>query len=132
MNRIGHIAAALGILLTCVERAATQVTCPVLSGGGTVHSDGTILAIGQFAIGSIAGSSDSVEQGAVPCWIDESGCPGDLNGDGQVDIQDLATLLANFGTTSGAETEDGDLDGDGDVDIQDLASLLSAFGSSCP
>jgi hypothetical protein len=132
MNRIGHIAAALAILLACVERAAAQVTCPVLSGGGTVHSDGTILAIGQFATGAIGDLSGLAEQGAVPCWIDEVACPGDLNSDAQVDIQDLATLLANFGTTSGAGPGDGDLDGDGDVDIQDLAAILSAFGSSCP
>lgn len=59
-------------------------------------------------------------------------CAGDLNGDGQVALDDLATLLANFGAASGAAPEDGDLDGDGDVDLADLATLLSVFGTPCP
>lgn len=58
-------------------------------------------------------------------------CPGDLDGDGDVDLTDLATLLANFGTSSGAGLDDGDLDGDGDVDLTDLSTLLSAFGTVC-
>ncbi len=59
-------------------------------------------------------------------------CPGDLNHDGVVDIQDLSILLANYGTTSGAQPDDGDLDGDGDVDLADLAALLSVYDTSCP
>lgn len=62
----------------------------------------------------------------------ESPCPADLDGDGSVNLQDLATLLAHFGMTSGATHADGDLDDDTDVDLQDLATLLAAFGTSCP
>lgn len=58
-------------------------------------------------------------------------CTGDLNGDHQVDIADLAQLLSHFGTTSGATPEDGDLNGDGGVTLTDLALLLSAFGTIC-
>lgn len=58
-------------------------------------------------------------------------CLGDLNGDFFVDLNDLTTLLSNFGTPSGATLADGDLDGDGDVDLEDLTVLLSAFGSIC-
>lgn len=57
-------------------------------------------------------------------------CVGDLNGDGVVDLADLATLLAHFGA-GGATGADGDLDGDQDVDLADLAQLLSAFGTTC-
>jgi photosystem II stability/assembly factor-like uncharacterized protein len=53
---------------------------------------------------------------------------GDLDGDGDVDLSDLATLLAHYGTAAGATYEDGDLDGDGDVDLADLAALLSVYG----
>lgn len=58
-------------------------------------------------------------------------CPGDLDGDLDIDLEDLAVLLANFGTTSGADPEDGDVDGDGDVDLADLSVVLSVFGSVC-
>jgi hypothetical protein len=54
--------------------------------------------------------------------------PGDLDGDGDVDLSDLAQLLGNYGMTGGAEYEDGDLDGDGDVDLSDLAALLGNYG----
>lgn len=61
----------------------------------------------------------------------ETVCPGDLNGDLVVDLTDLATLLAHFGTASGATLADGDLNGDGAVDLTDLARLLSNFGQNC-
>ena len=58
----------------------------------------------------------------------EQGVIGDLDGDGDVDIADLAQLLAHYGMT-GATPADGDLDGDGDVDIADLAALLANYGT---
>lgn len=58
--------------------------------------------------------------------------PGDVDGNGCVNLTDLAQLLTNFGAASGQTHEDGDLDGDGDVDLTDLATLLSNFGGgSC-
>ena len=62
------------------------------------------------------------------------GCPGcvaDLDGNGIVDVQDLSTLLANFGL-AGASGDQGDLDHDHDVDLTDLTILLEVFGASCP
>jgi hypothetical protein len=59
-------------------------------------------------------------------------CPGDLDGDLDVDLADLAQLLSNYGTTGGAAYEDGDLDEDGDVDLTDLAALLAEYGTICP
>ena len=53
--------------------------------------------------------------------------PGDLNGDSDVNVQDLVILLSNYGTPSGATYEMGDIDGDGDVDIHDLNILLANY-----
>ena len=61
----------------------------------------------------------------------EPACPGDLDGDLDVDLSDLAQLLAHYGTPSGATYEEGDLDGDGDVDLSDLAALLAVYGTVC-
>jgi len=59
-------------------------------------------------------------------------CPGDLNGDGVIDLIDLATLLAHYDTPSGADPWEGDLDCDGDVDLSDLAALLAVYNTECP
>lgn len=48
--------------------------------------------------------------------------PGDCDGDGDVDLTDLALLAANWNAT-GASWDDGDFDADGDVDLTDLAIL---------
>ncbi|MDY7040524.1 MAG: saccharopine dehydrogenase NADP-binding domain-containing protein [Chloroflexota bacterium] len=52
-------------------------------------------------------------------------CPGDFDGDGDVDTADLLFLLGAWGTP------DGDVDGDGDTDTADLLALLGAWGE-CP
>ena len=62
----------------------------------------------------------------------EPDCFGDLDGDNDIDLSDLAQLLSNYGMTSGATYEDGDLDEDGDVDLSDLAALLAVYGTTCP
>lgn len=57
-------------------------------------------------------------------------CPGDINGDGQTNLTDLAILLAAYGTQIGDPNynPDADFEPDGDVDLADLASLLSDYG----
>ena len=54
-------------------------------------------------------------------------CPGDTNGDSTVGLDDLLTVLANFGLI----TDDGDVDNTGGVDLNDLLLVLSNFGNSC-
>jgi len=56
-------------------------------------------------------------------------CPGDLDGDLDVDLADLSLLLGDYGA-SGADLP-GDLDGDGTVALTDLSLLLGAFGTTC-
>ena len=55
--------------------------------------------------------------------------PGDANGDGRVDINDLTVVLANFGMT-GCVWSEGCMDGDptGRVDVNDLTIVLANFG----
>lgn len=57
---------------------------------------------------------------------------GDIDLDGDVDLTDLALLLANFGSSCGISGIcTGDVDGDADVDLTDLATVLRDFGRSC-
>ena len=64
--------------------------------------------------------------GAYPeCFGDlaPAPCPGDLDGDGDVDLGDLDLLLASYGQDAG-----GDQDCDGVIDLEDLADLLANYG----
>ncbi len=58
--------------------------------------------------------------------------PGDVNGDGSVNVLDLIELLLSFG----ASCEDvcclADFDLSGSVDALDLIDLLLVFGTTCP
>lgn len=59
---------------------------------------------------------------------------GDVNNDCDVELADLAALLAGFGACKGqpAYAADLDLDNSGCVDLSDLATLLAEFGQTCP
>lgn len=76
------------------------------------------------------GDSFDLDADGVPDECQTPNCPEDLDHNGVIDITDLATLLANFGSIN-ATAEQGDLDGDHDVDIVDLSSLLARFGQAC-
>jgi len=115
---------------------------PETSGGWFYHefrvADFVALTAGvklRF-IASDEGSGSIVEAAVddftvVDIGCPEPECPGDLNGDNSRDLADLAILLANYGTTSGAAYEDGDMDGDQDVDLADLSALLAVYGVPC-
>ena len=59
------------------------------------------------------------------------GILGDLDGDGGVDLQDLAALLAAYGACAGDPSYNAaaDFDGDGCVTLSDLAALLANYGT---
>jgi hypothetical protein len=59
--------------------------------------------------------------------LGEPGIPGDLDGDGDVDVFDLLILLGQWGPC-GAEECTGDLNGSGAVDVFDLLILLGNWG----
>jgi hypothetical protein len=96
-------------------------------GESTVYLQWTM---GPAYLGGACGwNIDDVEILGVPMGVP---CPGDLDGDGEIGLGDLAVLLANYGAPSGMTYEDGDLDGDGDIDLADLAALLAVYGTTCP
>ena len=57
--------------------------------------------------------------------------PGDVDGDGDVDIQDLAALLGAYGKCTGEPGYNpaADFNGDGCISLSDLATLLGNYGT---
>ncbi len=76
---------------------------------------------------NISGDSNQDHYPLMYTW---TGIPGDLDGDGDIGLSDLAQLLAHYGTQSGATYWMGDIDGDEDVDLSDLATLLAWYGTA--
>lgn len=113
------------------------------TGHGLYYLD--MSAYGAYGYAAVASQPPSASQGS---WIEMSEyqlivlhpgaapkvinnvtqyCPGNFNGDGQVDAEDLMELAGNFGHIG-----DGDLDFEGDVDGSDLAALVAVYGQTCP
>ncbi|MCH2135793.1 MAG: right-handed parallel beta-helix repeat-containing protein [Phycisphaerales bacterium] len=97
--------------------------------GGAINIGGST---GAANVGSstFCGSSPDHISGS---WSDEGGntfdvscggdCPGDLDGNGEVGVDDLLALLAAFGTSDA-----GDVNGDGQTNVEDLLMMISAWG----
>lgn len=109
-----------------------------LSNGGTISgADTATLSISAAAVGD-AGSYDvvatnacgSTPSGAGVLTVNAPPCPWDLNGDSQVDLADISTMLSNYGNTNATPAQ-GDLNGDHVVDLSDLASELAKYGTHC-
>jgi hypothetical protein len=131
---------SMAVLLSLAGAAFAQdfaIDWYTVDGGGEMWTTGGDFelsgTVGQPDAGAVMTGGDYALAGGF--WAggaEEPFCYGDLDGDNDIDLADLAQLLSNYGTTSGAVYEDGDLDGDGDVDLADLAGLLAVYGTSCP
>lgn len=134
------LATIMGLLVLMTAdalRADYSIDWWTIDAGGKQNMTGGNYAlagtIGQHdAGGPLVGGNFELVGGFWAGAASEPFCFGDLNGDGLINLSDLAQLLGHYGTPSGATYEMGDLDEDGDVDLSDLAALLGVYGHPCP
>lgn len=76
---------------------------------------------------------------AVKDWYrvsggEQQGVPGDVNGDGAVDVADIATVIdvmAGTGITNPLQQADkADVNGDGSIDVADIATIIDIMGKN--
>jgi hypothetical protein len=94
----------------------------VVFGGGVAINDRADVA---FNAALTPPDDNQIEWGSG-MYIAFAGVPGDLDGDGDVDLDDLTLLLQDFGCRGVCV---GDIDGDGNTDLDDLTILLQNFGT---
>jgi hypothetical protein len=89
-------------------------------------SDGAGSAPPVALVGGIFTQAGGLAVNNLVSWGCAGGIPGDLDGDGDVDLADLALILSDFGCNALACV--GDINNDGVTDLADLATLLANFG----
>jgi hypothetical protein len=80
---------------------------------------------------AVVGALYEPDNGAVHAWrglLASCACTGDLDGDGDVGINDLLTVLEGWG----GDGSQGDVNGDGQTGVDDLLALIAVWGSCDP
>ncbi len=92
----------------------TAIITSDINGNGRPAAGGSACDAGADEYGATAGG------GTTPK-------PGDVNGDGSVNVFDLSILLTNYGKAG--NSSQGDLNNDNQINVFDLSILLSNYGA---
>jgi hypothetical protein len=107
-----------------------------VAGGANLDVTSLLVAPGSGSdavmyVGGLFTAVGGVPANRIAMWVgcaDEPGIPGDLNGDGVVDVLDLLILLDAWGACDDCNECPADLNGDCSVDVLDLLILLDNWG----
>jgi len=119
---------------------ADQIKAQVVSAGAVTTPSGSLLNVGQTAIGSARSATHGMKGGVIPVIISLSSpqSRGDLDGDGDVDLDDEAVFAACLNGPNVTSPPNGctqeqfdlaDLHVDRDVDLRDFQFFLDAIST---
>ena len=105
----------------------------------TLNNDGTFTynpvdsftGVDSFEYSYTTGSGTATATVTINVGSSTCGFNADLNGSGNVNRSDVATLARNFGSTSATPAQ-GDIDCDGDIDLHDLSRMQSSYTGGEP
>lgn len=133
LNNASLVGGGVGVVGGSLTMTGSTITNNAATTGGGVGISGT----GSAGIGTTT-FCDNFPSHIAGTWTDNGGndlcplCIGDINGDGDVNTNDLLDLLACFGGLAGeCGTPYADINGDGFVNSIDLTYLLGSWGL-CP
>ncbi|MCB9839072.1 MAG: hypothetical protein H6813_07010 [Phycisphaeraceae bacterium] len=118
---------AAGDTQIAVYHGADVIGEPVFVGSGFIGWTDTAVGITSVTISSATGAIVAMDDMMFGATLN-TGCPSDLNFDGNIDTADLGILIGNFGTNNTV----GDINNDGVVDTADLGILIGDFDTACP
>ena len=101
----------------------STVSCPQPI--GACCSDTWCLDLIEDDCNAVAGDwsgAETVCENSSGC---QSDCPEDIDGDGYINVSDLLSVVADWGSTD----SDADIDNNGVVDTSDLLAVIGAWGT---
>ncbi len=136
-NRRTYSAASAAVLLIAAAILYADLYVAPATSAGTQTSGGSLVNVGQAAVGLATDGTVTARMGAIPIYAFSIGDTvlGDCTGNGRINLSDFRRFRDCFNGPGGGLGETcgcADLDGDLDVDMRDARRFMRRFGITGP